>query len=232
MYIVADFFRKILFFLLFCYNYFMLADKILKYLNISLFFVLLVVIGVLIILDINPSGKRTVFHSVIKPNGLVDGPRPADRLLGVVGNDKITSAWEVAIDPVYFELYIPRLYQRITFELIIDPGEQDIIELGGLGSSQGWQVSLKPAFDASLISSKQPEMVDERYYKLRATFTPEELFLAGHIYTFVVSAPDLKINNHTLKIREANFYLEKEPITLSNLPKKAQSFWERLMNKF
>jgi len=207
------------------------ADKISKYLNISLFFALLIVIGVLVILDINPSGKRIVFHSAIKPNGLVDGPRPADRLLGVVGND-MSAAWEVAIDPVYFELYIPRLYQRITFELIIDPGEQDIIELGGLGSSQGWQVSLKPAFDASLTSSEQPEKVDEKYYKLSATFTPEELFLAGHIYTFVVSAPDLKTNNHTLKIREANFYLEKEPITLANLPDKAQRFWQRLMSKF
>jgi hypothetical protein len=209
----------------------MSVDKISKYLNISLFFALLVVIGILVILDINPSGKRTVFHSVIKPNGLVDGPRPVDRLLGVVGND-MSAAWEVAVDPVYFELYIPRLYQRITFELIVDPGEQDIIELGGVGSSQGWQVSLKPGFNSSLTSSKQPEKVDDRYYKLSATFTPEELFLAGHIYTFVVSAPDLKINNHTLKIREANFYLEKEPITLANLPDKAQRFWQRLMSKF
>jgi hypothetical protein len=186
--------------------------------------------------------------------------------------------------------------------LIVDPGEQPLVELGGLGSSQGWQVSLKPGlntyfdklplfcqtienqqvcslvdnnkdyaslaeliqkqsdkqlltyhFDSEVfgVSStawhkdiiikpndliftnyKKPTRLDNNFYRLVATFKPEELFLAGHIYTFVVSAPDLKINNRILKIKAANFYLEKEPLTLKNLPAKAKRFWQRIIGKF
>lgn len=101
--------------------------------------------------DINPSGQRKVNHSYSQTNNLVKGPYPVERLV----KEKKTAKnyWEVIIDPVYFDLYIPRLYQHIYFTLIFKlTNEKTVIELGGVGSNQGWQVTLKPAYNGFLES--------------------------------------------------------------------------------
>lgn len=114
-----------------------------KIIDIILALGLMVLIGWLVLADINLSGTRIIFHSAYDNHPLVDGPQPLERVIGTfgAGEDKY---WEIAVDPVYFDLYIPRLYQEIDMEMVYQNAGQELIEPGGLGSSQGWQITLKP----------------------------------------------------------------------------------------
>lgn len=287
-------------------------NKITRLINLGM-----IVLGILFFLflvwyDINPSGQRSVVHSYNKTNKLVNGPYPFDRLV----NQAKENYWEIAIDPVYFDLYIPRLYQRITFSAIFKPdNDQAVVELGGLGSDQGWQITLKPAYNGYLenlnldcriflesqdkislcagrdqlppeiniwqdifklypeadyvtyflppaqyldsreginnlnikqwdnamtandfdflITTYQPaEDLADGWKKATAVFSPNELWLAGHIYKFVISIPELSNRGGRVRLQAVEFYLEKEPITINNFQEKLTRFWQRLISRF
>lgn len=292
----------------------MKLTKITRLINLFMILFGVLFLFFLVWYDINPSGQRVVKHNFTKTNNLVRGPYPVDRLVEQKNVDG--DFWEVAIDPVYFDLYIPRLYQSITFTSIFKlTNNQTVIELGGLGSDQGWQITLKPAYNGYLenlnltcrifvddlsqisvcagreslptdittwseifdlypdaeyvtyflpltqhfatadrldnlkikqwensfiasdfdflITSYVPvEDVGDGWKKASAIFLPNELWLAGHIYKFVLSAPDLSNHAKTIKLREVEFYLQKEPITRNNFSDKLVRFWQRFKLRF
>jgi hypothetical protein len=285
----------------------MKIDKVTKLINLAMILLVLLFMCFLVWYDINPAGQRTVEHSFNKPHSLVRGPYPDDRLIGTL--NKSNEYWQIAIDPVYFDLYIPRLYQRIIFTSIFKlSSEQTVLELGGLGSDQGWQVTLKPAYNGYLeslnlncqnfidafsqvavcagreslpsdlkvwedifvlypqaqyttyffnseklenlnvkkwennltnedfdflITTYNPaEDLGDGWKKATAVFLPEELWLAGHVYKFILSAPDLSVQGDIVKLKTVEFYLEKEPITKNNFFEKLIRFWQRLKLRF
>ncbi len=282
----------------------MKIDKISKLINLAMVVLVFFILLYLVWYDINPSGQRSIVHTYNKNNKLVRGPYPEDRL-GVNNN-----YWQIAIDPVYFDLYIPRLYQKIDFSVEFQLSDnQTILELGGLGSDEGWQITLKPVYnfyfeslqldckkfayspstDVSICAGRKSLPVElnnwsdilEQYptaeyvtynfnsFRLAdintkeweqnftsqdfdfllttyqpaqdlgngwrqatASFLPNELWLAGHIYKFVISSPDLAQNKQTVNVRSVKFDLEKEPITQQNFTDKLFRFLNRLKNRF
>ncbi len=289
----------------------MKIDKVTKIINLAMIIIVFIFLFFLVWYDINPKGQRKVIHTFDKTNSLIRGPYPDDRL----NNQKQVGKnyWEIAIDPVYFDLYIPRLYQRISFSTIFqlanNTNNDTVIELGGLGSDQGWQVTLKPIYNYNLenlkldckkfpyspandisvcagreslpvelnnwseilekyptaeyatynfsssrladlnikkweqnftkedfdflLTTYQPVVdLGNNWKKGTAVFSPDELWLAGHIYKFIISAPDLTKNNQTIYLKSVEFYLEKEPITRQNFKDKLLRFWERFKLRF
>lgn len=276
-----------------------------KIIDIILTFGLIGLIIWLIIADINPEGIRIVFHSAGDKNPLVDGPKPEERVIGTygAGQDKY---WEIAIDPIYFDLYIPRLYQTIEMEIVYQNEGQELIELGGLGSSEGWQITLKPGENKvidnldwpcqefvgfrvcqnlNILSRNEPKMFDnfnefvesqndgqvvvyhykfpeqtgveadawqkdldlanydylvttyftpknlgQSWQQVSATFKSEELWLSGHIYKFMLSAPGLD-QGARLRVRSIKFTMHKEPITIENFFVKMKRLWKRNLSK-
>lgn len=289
----------------------MQLNKITRIINLVMILFGVLFFFFLVWYDINPSGKRSIEHSFKKPNKLVYGPYPADRLT----NKSSENYWEVVIDPIYFDLYIPRLYQRISFSAIFQTdSDKAVIALGGLGSDQGWQITLKPAyngylenlslnckvflddddkisvcagrnqslpemkiwqdifrifpdadyvmyylpadkmesidkidnlkiglwensltendFDFLLTGYQPPEDLGDGWKKATVIFSPDELWLAGHIYKFVISIPDLSNRGGQVKLQAVEFYLEKEPINRYNFQEKFLRFWQRLKSRF
>ncbi len=274
------------------------TDKITRFLNLAIALASVFFLVYLIWYDINPKGIRDISHAIDKHHTLVNGPVPVDRL------QTSEDYWEIFIDPVYFDLYIPRLYQRINFSLLMKNPGQPVVELGGLGSDQGWQITLKPGindfidnlnldcqdfsevqicagkkvlpadltawdeilllypdavystyffadqklanhqvinwdnkftnsdFDFLLTTYRKPVVLSEGWRLVQATFYPNELWLAGHIYKFVISAPNLAESGGRVLIRRVDFSLVKEPITLNNLGIKLTRFWQRFKNKW
>jgi len=276
-----------------------------KILDIILSLGLVALIIWLIIADINPEGTRVIFHSAGYKNPLVDGPKPAERVIGTYGSGK-DKYWEIAIDPIYFDLYIPRLYQTIDMVVVYQNEGQNLIELGGLGSSQGWQITLKPGanqaidelswpcqefagfrvcqnldrldreeaviyldfndfvnqigdskimtyhykfpeqigvasagwykdsnltdYDYLVTTYFSPKDLGQNWQQMRATFRAEELWLKGHIYKFMISAPGLD-QGARLRIKSIKFTLNEEPITKDNLRIKMSRFFKRNLAK-
>ncbi len=114
----------------------------LRFIHFILAMGLLALVFYLLISDINPSGIREVEHRPQKEHSLVKGPYPPERLLGVFAEGSNTF-WEILVDPVYFDLHLPRLYQQIEMIIEYQTVGQDIVNLGGVGGAN-WNVSLHP----------------------------------------------------------------------------------------
>jgi len=257
-----------------------------------------------VISDINPSGKRIIEYSADRATSLITGPKPADRVIGEYGTGD-SRYWEIAVDPIYFDLFIPRLYQQITMEVVYQTERQELLELGGLGAGTGWQITLKPGqnlvldgldwpcqtfgnirfcqnpelqeimdwhdvfsfidkargrrvltyhytfpidvtfdtepwtidtdirrYDFLVTSYHTPLDISGGWKHMSAEFSANELWLSGHTYKFMISAPELDKHSGRLRIKSVRFVLEKEPITPANFRSKLQRFWKRNLSKF
>ena len=103
---------------------------------------LFVLLVFLFVSYINPTGIKVIKHSPVESSKFVQGPYPPERLLGVFTEGN-SAFWEVMVDPIYFDLYIPRLYQKIKMIVEYKPNRQDLIQLGGVGGIN-WSVALFP----------------------------------------------------------------------------------------
>ncbi len=115
---------------------------------------LAVLLVFLLVSYINPTGIRTIEHYPVKSSKFVEGPYPPERLLGVFTENDQTF-WEVMVDPVYFDLYIPRLYQKIKMIVEYKPSRQDLVQLGGVGGIN-WSVALYPVENSYIDSLDWP----------------------------------------------------------------------------
>ncbi len=272
------------------------------FLNIILGMGLLCLIIWLVIQDIDPDGYREIEYSLENKSNLVTGPEPAARILGEF-EDQGIKYWEAFIDPIYFDLYIPRLYNSITMEVVYRVHNQQILEFGGLGTDEGWNFTFRPGENELLNNldwscnkfnkvkicknpdSTSPELtyqnIDEFWRQLndekiilyfsprpknyeydylnlntdlslydyliteydgsedfgngwrrrKAFFSSEDLWLAGHKYKFILSAPELDQRGGEIQIASIKFILEKEPITWQNIPIKLKRLMARLKSK-
>ncbi len=114
----------------------------LRFIHFILAIGLLALVFYLFISDINPSGVREIEHQPQAGSSMVRGPYPPERLLGVFTEGNNTF-WEVLVDPIYFDLFLPRLYKQIEMIIEYQAVGQDIVNLGGVGGAS-WNVSLHP----------------------------------------------------------------------------------------
>lgn len=113
------------------------AGFFLKILKISLPLGLVFLVGYLVVKDLNVDGERVVLHSAENQSLLVEGPNPDTRVAGIE-SDEGDKFWVVTIDPVYWQLKLPRRYQTVGVEIIFQAQSVPIVQLGGLASQKGW----------------------------------------------------------------------------------------------
>lgn len=251
---------------------------------------LIILVVYLIYQDLDFAGERLLVHSAASKSILVNGPGPDNRLAGVQ-SEQGEKFWTIIIDPVYWQLTLPRRYEEIEIEIVFQAPGVSLVQFGGLMTAKGWNYQwtglkndvweniswpclvdsernwrlcqkeknyqsierfllapptnkkisnynfpLPEAFARLavdnynnqvdwqdydyLIGVYQPPVPVGEWWRQTLQYQVDDLYLAGNVVQFALSAPGIDKNNQLVKIKELRFILRKEPITARNfLPK-------------
>lgn len=126
------------------------------------------------------------------------------------GSEKIYFR-RMIIDPVYFDLLMPRQFEKAKIKIKYQNPDQPLFQIGLKRIDRAW------SFDFKELSSK-----GEDWTIGEVEFTLYPFLIDDRTLHFVLSSPDLDINLNEIKISDIEVTLEREPWTWGN-------FWERMI---
>ena len=99
--------------------------------------VLLIIVVAVVYIDLDIDGVRVIHHSLGESHIMVSGPSPELRVNNVRPFIQ-DPYWGVYIDPVYFDLVLPRKYNTVDVVLKYKADGIPLIQLGAQTSRDGW----------------------------------------------------------------------------------------------
>ena len=160
---------------------------------------LIILVVYLIYQDLDFAGERLLVHSAASKSILVNGPGPDNRLAGVQ-SEQGEKFWTIIIDPVYWQLTLPRRYEEIEIEIVFQAPGVSLVQFGGLMTAKGWNYQWTGLKNDVWENISWPCLVDsERNWRL---CQKEKNYQS--IERFLLAPPtNKKISNYNFPLPEA-----------------------------
>lgn len=206
---------------------------IVRFLRVVLPLGLLVLVSYAVYADIDVDGVRVIRHTAEKLHLRVVGPYPETRIAGVFKNagDKY---WEVAIDPVYFDVRLPRKYDTVEVELVYSADQVPLVQMGGLVNPKGWQFSWQGVQNKLLDGISWPCLVerDKGWFlcQKKKKYQSIDAFLSrppsqGRILNFNFPLPDIFARAQTVAYHIGQDMDDFEYFIAQYVPPSKQGRW-------
>ncbi len=122
-----------------------------KYLKISLFFIKIIIYCIPVLLfmllaykNLAVEGTIEAVYNFKEKSPFISVLRPQGRLSEIKKDSRGSYFQEVKDEPVYFDIRLPRPFQRVEVGLEYKNIDQPIFELGAMTDKERWQFDLKP----------------------------------------------------------------------------------------
>ena len=204
-------------------------EIIFKLLHVVFAIALLGIVISVIYIDLDVDGTRVIEHSLGSEHVMVSGPNPELR----VNNIKFFTKdpyWDVYIDPVYFDMVLPRRYDSVDVVLEYQADGVPFIQFGAQTSEDGWNFAWNGVQNLLFENINWPCLRDkERAWWLcqkQANYSSIENFLLGPPknakivnYNFPLPEGFSRLNvsgyNHLLDLEKFDYVIAKysEPVS-------------------
>jgi len=171
--------------------------------------------------DLTPSGVLTAENDFQKKSPQMSDLRPAVRVDPPASDAEGNHFQNVFIDPVYFDVQIPRLFRdaKVTIEYK-NPDNHPFIQLGLKKNEGDWNYVFK------LIERRGENIFNYRqgeggWRTAEVVFGLDDSVMDKRTLHFMLSTPELDWDGHEIQIRKIAVLLERDPLTWEN-------FWPRL----
>ncbi len=194
--------------------------KILKIFRIILICFVSGVIFWLFYKDFVPNGQLVVENNFEKRSALISGLYPFERLKGIEKGADI-SYETIYIDPVYFDLTIPRFFKTAKIIIKYQNPSHNLFQLGIKDVNSDWNFLFKTIEDKD--KGIEPQTAGE-WREAIIDLNLEPWFIKERKLYFILSSPLLYNNQKEIKISQIKIILEREPWTLKNFSGRIKDY--------
>lgn len=193
----------------------MSEKNIIKLLRLILGIIFLILLIWLFFQNLVVGGELRVVRDFCSSTRLISDLYPEDRVGGLERKGEV--CWQrIFVEPVYFELRVPRTFSEIELEIVYQNPQHPILQLGLMKKKNNlldWDFQLKKV-------SQEPSL---DWQRAKVRFQGGEEYLNNHALEFMVSAPGLTEERHEIKIREIKVHLFRSSFNW-------QDFWQDFKN--
>ncbi|OGL94038.1 hypothetical protein A2258_02975 [Candidatus Uhrbacteria bacterium RIFOXYA2_FULL_41_8] len=130
---------------------------------IQLFIILspVIILIVLLWIDLCPSGIKEITFEMGDSSPYVFNLLPSQRVSEIQSSDSGDPYVTIIDEPTYFSVALPHTsFDRVEVELVFDPKDQPVVELGGLADIYSESYQLEPLFNSELEQQSWSEVSD------------------------------------------------------------------------
>lgn len=193
----------------------MSEKNIIKLLRLIFGAIFLILLSWLFFQNLVVRGELTAVRDFCFPTRLISGLYPEDRVGSL--ERKGENCWQrIFVEPVYFELRVPRTFSEIELEIVYQNPQHSILQLGLMKKKDNpldWDFQLKEV-------SQEPS---QEWQRAKVRFQGGEEYLNNHALEFMISAPGLTKARHEIKIKKITVHLFRSSFNW-------QDFWQDFRN--
>ena len=220
------------------------VKKNLKIIRFVLILSASLIIGWLGYKDFVPSGVLEIENNFKSKSVLISQLYPENRLKEIekpsfatmpAGRQEVTEGREngvyfqtIRIDPVYFDLTIPRFFKTAKVIIKYQNPLQNQFQIGIKDVNSEWNFLFKTLEDREkgiVPLEKDDWQIAQAEFKLQPWFIKDR-----KIY-FILSSPLLYDKQEEIKIAQIKIILEREPWTKENFLPRVKDYFKRMKNK-
>lgn len=187
-----------------------------KRIRLILIIIPILILGWLVNKNLVPSGKLMASYNFREISPFISRLYPVGRVLGVEQNKNGDYYQSVAIDPVYFKVYLPVSFERAKIILKFQTNKVNNLRLG-------YQIG--PDFQY-YFKNVIPIRREGEWQVAEVNFNLQNAYIKDNKLKFAVSSPHLDEYEGEIKIHSIEVVLEKEPLTFSDIPSLVKKFFK------
>ena len=209
-----------------------------KVVRFSLILLFLALLSYLTWANFVPSGLLKIEKKINKPSPYFSDFYPSVRMKKIEQDENGIFFQRMVIDPVYFDLLMPRQFEKAKVKIKYQNPNQPLFQIGLKRIDQPWTFDFRkllspltntplPPLEGGIgikgLSSKEGDWTISEN-----EFTLYPFLIDNRTLHFVLSSPDLDINLNEIKISDIEVTLEREPWTLENFWGRFRSYLGKL----
>ncbi len=198
--------------------------KIIRVIRFILILFIIGVIGWLFYKDFVPKGRLEIKNDFKKKSVLISGFYPENRIMAVEkDNDNYFQA--IRIDPVYFDVNIPRFFKTAKVIIKYQNLAQNFFQIGLKNVNSDWDFLFKILED----NEKGIEPTEKDGWQIaEADFELQPWFIEDNKLYFIISSPLLYDKRAEIKISEIKIILAREPWSGKNFLPRLINYLKKL----
>lgn len=170
--------------------------------------------------DFVPNGRLEVENNFKKRSALISGLYPLERLRSVEREGDIYYE-TIRIDPVYFDLAIPRFFQKAKIIIKYQNPSQNLFQIGIKDVNSDWNFLFKTIENRGEgIRSKETDGWQIAEIDLEL----QPWFINNRKLYFILSSPLLYSKGGEIKVSQIKIILEREPWTVGNFLPRLKTY--------
>lgn len=170
--------------------------------------------------DFVPNGQLVVENNFKKRAALISGLYPFERLRGIEKEADVYYE-TIYIDPVYFDLTIPRFFKTAKVIIKYQNPSHNLFQLGLKDVNSDWNFLFKTIEDKD--KGIEPQTVGG-WQEAAIDLSLEPWFIKDHKLYFILSSPLLYNQQKEIKISQIKIILEREPWTFKNFSSRLKDY--------
>jgi len=166
-----------------------------------------------------PSGRLEANYNFQELSPFISRLYPMGRVLGVEQNKKGDYYQSIVIDPVYFKVHLPISFERAKVILKFQTRNASFLRLG-------YQIG--PDFQY-YFKNVIPTRREGEWLTSEVDFNLANAYIKDNKLKFALSSPYLDEQEGEIKINSIKVILEKEPLTIKDVPMLIKKFIKKIL---